>query len=62
MTSSITSSGRSKAAHTTSPLTRNLSPFQAYAVRTLTRRARFGISHALLIAELASIFREGAHE
>ncbi len=60
MTSSTMISGGSKAAHITPPLVRSLSPLQAYAVRALTRRARIGLSHALLIAELAGIVREDA--
>jgi hypothetical protein len=42
--------------------TRSLSPLHAYAVRALMRRARIGLSHALLIAELAGICREANHD
>ena len=55
----IPSSG-SKAAYTSPPLTRSLSPLQAYAVRAVMRRSRIGLSHALLITELAGIVREDA--
>ncbi len=57
-----TACGGNKAAHTSPPLARSLSPLQAYAVRALMRRSRIGLSHALLITELAGIVREGAHE
>ncbi len=62
MTTSIMTSGGSNAAHNTPPSSRSLPPLQSYAVRTITRRAQIGLSQALLIAELAGIFREGAHE
>jgi hypothetical protein len=39
-----------------------LSPVELYAVRALARRAGISFTHAMIIAELAGIIRESAHE
>ncbi len=38
---------------------RDLTPVEAYAVRSIARRAGLSLSHAALVAELAGIAREG---
>ncbi len=42
------------------PATRDLVPTESYVLRVIMRRARIGLPHALLVAELAGILREGA--
>jgi hypothetical protein len=52
---------RKDAASYHAPTTRDPHPCESHTIRLIMRRAWIGLSHALLVAELAGILREGTH-